>query len=140
MEKVGVDSGHMGSKKKILVVDDEPATLSLVRSILRHEKFDVLEALSGEEALEILENETVDLVISDLRMPGMSGVELLDELREWDGSLPVIFISGWGKEKDWLEAVRANASALIEKPFRKDVLVKAVRRALEERESVRAAS
>ena len=129
----------MGAKKRILVVDDEPSTLGLLRAILKHEKFEVLEARSGEEALEILENQTVDLVISDLRMPGMSGVELLDELREWDGEMPVIFISGWGKEKDWLEAVRAKASALIEKPFRKEVLLKAVRTALTEKQYLRSA-
>lgn len=129
----------MANKKKILVVDDDISCLGLLKRILKHEKFEVYDALSGEEALDILENQTVDLVISDLRMPGMSGVELLDELREWDGEIPVIFVSGWGKEKDWLQAVRANASALIEKPFHKDVLLKAVHTALQEKEALRPA-
>jgi DNA-binding NtrC family response regulator len=104
--------------------------------MLKREKFEVVEALCAEEALDMLENQEVDLVISDLKMNGMSGIDFLSELREWDMNIPVIFVSGWGKEKDWQEALRSKASALIEKPFSKDAILKAIQKALQDKESL----
>ena len=125
----------MARKKRILVVDDDKETVNLIRTILTHEKkYEVVSANTAEEALELLENESVDLVISDLMMPGMSGTELLSELHNWDGGLPVIFVSGHGKDKDWTDAVKGEARALISKPFRKDVLLKAVQKAFDDEE------
>ena len=119
----------MAQKKKILIVDDELSVLALLRTILKNGKYDVLEARAADAALDILEHESVDLVISDIRMPGMSGIEFLDELREWDMDLPVIFVSGQGSDRDWAKAVQSSASALIEKPFKKDAILKAVHKA-----------
>ena len=121
----------MSQKKRLLVVDDDIEVPRLIRQMLRQEKFEVIEALCAEEALDILENESITLVISDLKMPGMSGVDFLAELREWDTAIPVIFVTGWGKERDWDRAFRYNASAIIEKPFRKETILKAVRKAME---------
>ncbi len=104
-----------------------------MRQILSHANFQVIEASSGEEALQLLESEKVDLVISDLKMPGMSGADLVNELREWDTTLPVVFVSGWAKEKDWLDAIRTHASAMIPKPFRSQAILSAVQKALQER-------
>src|SRR5438477_202792 len=100
--------GTMAQKKKrILVVDDDKDIVVLLKSILTKEKkYDVLTALAAEEALNILENENVDLVMTDLKMPGMTGAEFLSELRNWDTDLPVIFVSGAAKDEDWEEAVR----------------------------------
>ena len=123
----------MAQKKKILIVDDDAGVLALLRTILKREKFSVLESRSADGALELLEHESVDLVISDLKMPGMSGIEFLDELREWDMDLPVIFVSGKGSERDWSGAIRAGASVLVEKPFKKETLLKAVHKALSEK-------
>ena len=120
----------MPRKKRILIVDDEVGVLSLLRTILKKAKFEVLESRSADSALELLEHEVVDLVISDIKMPGMSGVEFLNEVREWDMDLPVIFVSGKGTDHDWLTALQSSASDLIEKPFKKEVLLKAVNRAL----------
>ena len=125
----------MKRKEKILIVDDEPETLQLLKKFLNHEKYEVIEAINAEEALDILENREVNLVISDLRMPGMSGAEFINELREWDTELPVIFMSGWAKEKDWLEAIHSHASDFISKPFTKDAILKAVHKAIHEKET-----
>ena len=121
----------MAQKKRVLVVDDDIEVPRLIRLMLKREKLEVIEALCAEEALDILENESVSLVISDLKMPGMSGVNFLAELREWDAAIPVIFVTGYGKEKDWDRVFRYNASAIIEKPFRRETILKAVRKALE---------
>jgi two-component system NtrC family response regulator len=118
-------------KKRILVVDDDKETVALLKNILTKEKkYEVLTALAAEDALSLLESENVDLVMTDLKMPGMTGAEFLSELRNWDGGLPVIFVSGCAKDDDWQEAIRDQASALISKPFRKETILKAVSKAL----------
>ncbi|OGR82696.1 MAG: hypothetical protein A2901_08270 [Elusimicrobia bacterium RIFCSPLOWO2_01_FULL_54_10] len=119
----------MPRKKRVLVVDDDIGILALLRAILKKD-FEVTEARTADSALEMLEHEAVDLVISDMKMPGMSGLEFLHEVREWDMELPVIFVSGrdGGKSKD--TAAGTDASAFIQKPFKKETLLKTVRQVL----------
>ena len=119
----------MPSKKRVLIVDDEAGVLSLLNTILTKNKFEVLEASSADTALDMLEHETVDLVISDITMPGMNGLEFLEEVREWDMELPVIFVSGQDSSRARAKAV-SGASAIVKKPFKKDALLKAVHNAL----------
>ena len=119
----------MPGKKRVLIVDDEAEILSLVRTILTKNKFEVFEASSADSALDLLEHESVDLVISDITMPGMSGIEFLDEVRQWDMDLPVIFVSGQDSSRQRANAA-AGVSALIEKPFKKDILLKTVHKVL----------
>ena len=119
----------MPGKKRVLIVDDEAGVLSLLNLILTKNRFEVLEASSADSALEMLEHETVDLVISDITMPGMSGIEFLEEVREWDMDLPVIFVSGQDSSKARAKGI-AGASALIAKPFKKDTLLKTVHKVL----------
>ena len=119
----------MPRKKRVLVVDDEAEVLSLVGTILKKSRFEVLKAASADPALDLLEHEEVDLVISDITMPGMSGIEFLEEVREWDMALPVIFLSGQDSSRQRAKAV-AGASALITKPFKKDTLLKTVHKVL----------
>ncbi len=120
----------MPRKRRILIVDDEAGMLALLRTLLKKEKFEVLESRTADSALEMLEHETVDLIISDIMMPGMNGIEFLNEVREWDMDLPVIFVSGKKSGQKWADAVRSDASSLVEKPVKKEVLLKAVHRAL----------
>ena len=122
----GLTQDLMARKKKVLIIDDEPDILSLLTVILQGGKYEVLEARAADAALDLLEHETVDLVISDIRMPGMSGIEFLGELREWDMNLPVIFITG---NKDLSRAVASGVTAFIKKPFKKDTILKAVQKA-----------
>ena len=119
----------MPGKKRVLIVDDEAGVLSLLNIILTKNRFEVLEASSAATALDMLEHESVDLIISDITMPGMNGLEFLEEVREWDMELPVIFVSGQDSSRARAKAV-TGASAVVEKPFKKDTLLKAVHKAL----------
>lgn len=123
----------MRRKEKILVVEYNPDTLRSIRSILVHEKYDVLDAASAEEALDLLESQNADLVISELNMPGMSGIDFVKELHEWDGGIPVVFVHPSGEETDWLEAVNAGASDVLSAPYTKEKVLKAVHKAVKEK-------
>lgn len=120
----------MTKKEKILVVDDDSDTLDLMRVLLQHQGYQVLTAETGEEALEMLERWEADLVLTDLCMPGMSGIEFLNELRAWDTTMPIILMSGASKGKDWEDAAHSQATAMISKPFRKETVLKTIRKAL----------
>ncbi len=123
----------MNKKEKILVVDDDSEALELMRVMFQHDGYEVMTSGTAEEALEMLERWEADLVISDLRMPGMSGLDFLNELRDWDTSLPIILVSGVSKGKDWDEVASSHATAIISKPFRKETILKTARKALKAR-------
>ncbi len=127
---------HVHHKKKILVVENDRRTLDQIHKILEHERVDLLESLSAEDALDVLEREEVHLVICNIQMPGMSGTEFLNELHNWDSELPVILTSTESSEKDWEEAMHADAIALISRPIRRELLLKAVHKAIHTREAV----
>jgi DNA-binding NtrC family response regulator len=114
-------------KKRVLIVDDEADILVILRTLLKKNKFEVLEASSADCALNLLENESVDLIISDIVMPGMNGRDFVKEVRQWDMNMPVIFISG----KDTISKKDlSHISAFIEKPFSKDTLLKTIHKVL----------
>ena len=119
----------MRQKKKILVVDGDQSSIQSVKQILLREKFEVINVGSAEEALEVLENENVDIVISDIKMSGMKGNRFVKQLREWSIRAKVLFVSNEADELRWLEAVDAGASDLISKPFTKDKILKAINKA-----------
>jgi two-component system, cell cycle sensor histidine kinase and response regulator CckA len=108
----------------ILLVDDEPTILQLVKSILETESFVVLTAKDGPEALSVLEARVVDALLTDLRMPAMSGHELLREARRRYPHLPVCCMTGYVEEPGIKDV------ALIRKPFRADELLNTVRQLL----------
>ncbi len=120
----------MNKKDKILVVDDDPDALNLMRVMLQHSGYQVMTSGTAEEALEMLERWEADLVVSDVCMPGMSGLDFLNELRDWDTRLPVVLVSGASKGKDWEEAACGQATAMISKPYRKETVLKTIRKAL----------
>lgn len=108
------------SSIKTLIVDDHPVTLNMLRQVLKQLGFrDIKEADTGERALAILSNENIGLVLTDLTMPSMSGVELIRKIREKDPQhkLPVIVVSGENDPKIVVEALKAGADAFVLKPF-----------------------
>ena len=117
-------------KKKILIVDDEKSTRSLLKYILLSDDFDLIEAEDGKEALELLKKQKIDLMITDRSMPQMGGLELLKELRRLKSKLPVIVISAYGEESLWGEAIGLGALDYIVKPFAADVVLNVVRKNL----------
>lgn len=119
--------------KTILIVDDEAGVRSSVRGVLADEGYRVLEAEDGSGALELMESEHPRLVILDIWMPGMDGIELLRHIRDSHPGTPVIVISGHGNIETAVTATKLGAFDFIEKPFSLDGLLHVVDRALEAR-------
>ncbi len=110
---------------RVLVVDDSQVVRSLVRSALREMGiFETIEATNGLEALRWLEREMFDLVISDLNMPQMNGLQLLVRLRtgDWQKQTPFVMLTADGNKENVLEAVKQGASSYIVKPFTADTI------------------
>lgn len=126
----------MKSLPKILLIDDEIDQLHLLHTILSSEKYQLKECTSAEEALDLLEKEEVDLIIADLCLTGLSGTDFVCELRKWDNTTPVIFVSGYGKDADWSCAVQTHTSDLISKPYTKETILKAVHNALKKKNAL----
>jgi CheY-like chemotaxis protein len=102
----------------VLVVDDDPVLVDLLRRLLPEHGFTVVGAASGEEALEVAASQPVDVVVLDLLMPGMSGWELLEQLRERHPGLPAVVLSGMSPaEEDDAEGATADVAAFLCKPM-----------------------
>lgn len=119
-------------QKRILVVDDDTMNLKRTRMILK-DYYDVLLAESGVEALEKLKDERVDLVLLDIAMPKMNGMETFERMKADNLDLPVIFLTASGYEDDVRSAIKLGAVNYLKKPFYPNELVKRVAKELEER-------
>ncbi|HKK91088.1 MAG TPA: response regulator [Desulfobacteraceae bacterium] len=118
--------------KKILVIDDEAFIRESVTSFLEDFGYDVIEAENGRKGLELFEKEMPDLVLCDLRMPEMDGLEVLGNVTETYPEIPIIIVSGAGNIKDTVEALKLGAWDYIIKPVQDlNVLSHAVEKALE---------
>jgi two-component system, OmpR family, response regulator ChvI len=113
----------------IAVVDDEGDVLTLIKEVLEEEGYDVLLYGDGRTALDAFEINSPDLIVSDIRMPHMDGVELLRRVRQ-KSAVPIIFLSGRQNEVDELVGLRVGADDYIRKPFSPRVLVERVRTVL----------
>jgi DNA-binding NarL/FixJ family response regulator len=111
--------------KRLLVVDDEPNLLRAVAACLRSEGYEVATARSGRDALVSLAEAVPDLIISDVRMPGMDGHSLVHRIRSSPRSalIPVIFLTAKDQKEDRIEGFRTGADAYITKPFEPDELL-----------------
>jgi len=119
------------SRPAILVIDDESAILDTVRILLKNEGFDVSVAQGGRAGLEAIQKGGHQLVLSDIRMPGVSGIEILKAARERDPDMPVILMTAQAELRTAIEAVNQGAYHYIQKPFGNDELVAICRRAAE---------
>jgi two-component system response regulator AtoC len=117
----------------VLVVDDEPRIRRIVEMALGDRGYRVLTAPSAEGAHDVLDQERVDAVITDLQLPGRSGLELLSDIRRADPELPVILITAYGTVESAVEAIKAGAFDYVLKPFGVDELEALVERALDAR-------
>jgi sigma-B regulation protein RsbU (phosphoserine phosphatase) len=117
---------------KLLVVDDEPSVRQSLATYLEDSGFEVLEAQDGREGLEQIRSHNPELVLCDLRMPGMDGLELLGKIASEQPDLPVIVVSGAGSMSDVVDALRLGASDYLVKPIVDlQVLEYSVKRSLE---------
>jgi len=119
--------------ERILVADDEPSMRESLKAFLEGEGFSALLAEDGVEASAILAREGADLVICDLKMPRMDGMELLKTLREKAPEVPIIIMTGYGTIESAIEAIKAGAFDFITKPFKLDRLLIIIQNALEKR-------
>jgi two-component system nitrogen regulation response regulator NtrX len=115
----------------LLVVDDEPKILQVVGGILQDEGFEVLTAPDGEAALKMVPEESPDLVLLDIALPGMDGLEVLQELKKRYPLLPVIMISAYGTVENAVKATRLGAYDFIEKPPHAEKIILTVQNALD---------
>jgi two-component system, NtrC family, nitrogen regulation response regulator NtrX len=121
-------------KTRILVVDDEVAIRESLRMTLEYEGYECILAATGQEALSLAERETPDLVLLDVKMPGMDGIDVLERLRAMNEALPVIVVSGHGTISTAVEATKKGAFDFIEKPFASDRVLVSLRNALDQRQ------
>lgn len=122
---------------KILVVDDELLSLALMEQYLSESGFSLILSTSAAEALDLLQTQAVDLVISDIIMPGMDGITLIEKIRIAHPDTPVIAITANGSVGNAVEAMRSGAYDYLEKPINPDVLLIAVQRALNYHSAIR---
>ena len=120
----------MNKQYRLLVVDDELSMLMLLETILKKEGFDVQTATSGEEALGKMKINTPNMVITDLFMDGMNGMQLMESIHSKTPLLPVVILSGQAQIRDAVKATHLGSSAFITKPIDRDKLVEQISRIL----------
>ncbi len=118
--------------KKILVVDDDALVLKSVQNLLKKQGYDVISANSGDTAKEKLFSSSIDLIISDIRMPGKDGITLIKELKEIlkrkeAKEIPFIFITGYASEDAPIDAIKLGAKDYLLKPFDLDELMNSIK-------------
>ncbi|MCB0403143.1 MAG: sigma-54-dependent Fis family transcriptional regulator [Bdellovibrionales bacterium] len=119
--------------RRILVVDDEESIREFFEIMLKREGYQVVCAPNGREALDFLRKNQVDLVISDIQMPEVSGMELLVKVKEMDPELPIIMITAFGSTDTAVEAMKLGAHDYIQKPFKLEEVKIVIAHALEQR-------
>ncbi len=123
---------------QILIVDDEDRLLRVLRLGLPEHGFKVLTASNGQEALKILFDKQVDVVVTDIRMPIMDGVELIYEMERLDIKLPILVTTAHADIDTAIKALKHGACDYIRKPFSVEELVESVKKAIEKVSSLRA--
>jgi len=120
-------------RKRILVVDDEPAIVSLLATVLREKGWDVSEAASGTEGIDRLERGRYDVILTDLVMPGESGIELLRAAKEIHPDVEVILMTGYATADTAIEAMRGGAFHYLVKPLKLEEMLNLAEKAFEQR-------
>jgi DNA-binding NtrC family response regulator len=123
----------MSESRSILVVDDDRAMREMLASLFREQGFRVTEAASADEATKLLGESEFDVVLSDIKMPGKSGIQMVGDVRRLRPDTPVILMTAFGSIDSAVEAMRAGAFDYVRKPFEPDVVQLTVERALERR-------
>jgi len=121
----------------VLVVDDEKNYLVVLEDLLQEAGYEVATASSGAQAVDIIENMPVDAVLSDIKMPGMSGIELLDAIKALDADLPVILMTAYAEVDQAVNAMKNGALDHIQKPFDNRDIRRAVARGVERRSLIK---
>ena len=115
----------------ILIVDDEPNYLIILSELLREEGYEVFTAQGGEEAISIFHESDLDLIITDMQMPGKDGISLLKSVKSINRDLPVIMITAYGEVEKAVTAMQAGAYTYLTKPFNNQELLVNIEKATE---------
>ncbi len=121
----------MAERAKILVVDDEDVVLLSIRKVFKSDAFELDTVQSPQLGLAMVESRNYDVVITDLMMPGMNGLEFLDKVRAMDPGVRVIMITGYATMRTALQSMRRGAFDFLAKPFTKEELSNVVHRAMQ---------
>ena len=116
---------------KILIIDDEKSIRNSLKEILEYEKFEVHEAQDGQEGMKLIGKESFDLVLCDIKMPKMDGIEVLTKIQEIANEIPVVMISGHGNIDTAVEAIKKGAYDYISKPLDLNRLLVTIRNAMD---------
>jgi DNA-binding NtrC family response regulator len=116
-------------RPRLLIVDDDAGQRSLIESFLQGQNFETTTAESGDKALQLLATQSFDMMISDVRMPGLSGLETLRRARERHATLPVLLVTGYADVREAVGAMRDGALDYLSKPIDLDELLASVQRA-----------
>jgi two-component system response regulator YesN len=118
----------------LLLVDDEKDFISELHEILEDE-YDVIDAGTGKEAIEIIKKPNmIDLVLLDIRMPGLSGLEVLTRMKEIDPAVFIVILTGHGSKEVMIESLRGHADDFVEKPLNIDHVLSTIKRLLEKKQ------
>jgi DNA-binding NtrC family response regulator len=121
---------------KILVIDDERSIRNTLKEVLEYENHEIDTAVDGPEGIEMFAKEKYELVLCDIKMPNMDGIEVLEKLYEMPGNAPIVMISGHGNIDTAVEAIKKGAFDFIEKPLDLNRLLITIRNALERKDLV----
>jgi len=117
-------------KPRILVIDDEAAIRDSLRMILEYEDYQFTGAAGGQEGIALVQRDRPDLVLLDIKMPGMDGIEVLRKLHALDETLPIVMISGHGTTATAVEAIRSGATDFLDKPLSSERVIVTLQNAL----------
>ena len=118
---------------RILVVDDEESIREFFQIMLKREGYEVLTASNGREGFEVFKKNPVDVIISDIQMPEMSGMDLLQKVKEADPEMVMIMVTAFGSTDTAVEAMKLGAYDYLQKPFKIDEVKIILKQALEKR-------
>ena len=121
----------MKATRKVLVVDDDPVVGASIDRVLSTKGYAVISAASGQEALDRIANEDYDVVYTDIKMPGMSGLEVARRVKASRPWLPVVIITGYGTGDNELEAREIGTAGFLRKPLAPDVIEGSLYRAID---------
>ncbi|HEY5998578.1 MAG TPA: response regulator [bacterium] len=129
----------MMRSRKVLVVDDDAVVNRSINRVLSGEGYQVRETLSGSEALAELEHQDYDVVFTDIKMPGMDGLEVTSRVKKAHPDVPVVIITGFGTEASERKAKELGVSGFLRKPLTPEMIIDNAARALHEREEMQEA-
>ncbi|HWW85618.1 MAG TPA: response regulator [Vicinamibacterales bacterium] len=132
MPITGLRPATAGGRPRVLVVDDEASIRDLLQKTLALAEYDVDVAQDGKSALERIRMNAYDLLIADLKMPGVDGLSVIREAKRFKSGLPVIIITGFSTESSAIEAVNLGVAGYLTKPFRVPQVLAAAAKALGE--------